>query len=121
MGSISTTTRTFVTFREAAFWAVLGLAGVCRLILPQGDQNAEDGYWARGLPLQFRAVPWGQVTQPAIPLRVIRDGATAFGKRGPGSETWVGSGKFGGIMGCRPDIIRAMMWGGVGFVGEPSD
>ncbi len=49
---------------------------------------------------QFRAVPWGQVTQPAIPLRVIRDGATAHGKRGLSSEAWVGSEKFGGKWGA---------------------
>ncbi len=28
------------------------------------------------------------MTQPAIPLRVIRDGATACGKRGLSSEAW---------------------------------
>jgi len=58
-----------------------------------------DCYWA---PIQSGPVG-SQVRQPAIPLRVIRDGATAHGKRGPGSEAWVGSGKIGGKWGA--DVI----------------
>ena len=49
------------------------------------DQNAMDCYWA---PIQSGPVG-SQVRHPAIPLRVIRDEATACGKRGLSSEAWL--------------------------------
>jgi hypothetical protein len=75
-------------FREAAFWAVLG-AGWGVPAGPAARRSERRGLLLGLVHPQFRAASWGQVGQPAIPLRVIRDGATAHGKRGLSSEAWL--------------------------------